>query len=104
MDAQIPIDGLFMNADAGFDSKELRDICEGHGIIANFDINKRNAKDSDINDYYLDKPTYKERFAVERTNAWIDGFKNLIIRYETNSKHWLGLHYLAFVRIILRRV
>ena len=87
IDAQIPIDGLFMNADAGFDSKELRTICESHGIISNFDINKRNSKDPDINDYYLDNQLYKERFAVERTNAWIDGFKNLIIRYETNSKH-----------------
>ena len=38
--------------------------------------------------YLFDSELYKERFAVERTNAWIDGFKALLVRYETNAKHW----------------
>lgn len=104
VDSQILYEGLFMNADAGFDSQNLRRLCEELDIIANFDINKRNLKNLDQNDYYFDNQLYKERFAVERTNAWLDGFKNLIIRYETNAKHWLGLHYLAFSIILLRRV
>ena len=102
-DADIPTKGLFMNADAGFDSQLLREFCESKEIIANFAINKRNSKDPDKNDYYLDSQLYKERFAVERTNAWIDGFKNLIIRYETNAQHWLGLHYLVFSIMLLRK-
>jgi len=101
--AKIQIRGLFMNADAGFDSKEFRAFCDDQDIIANIDINKRNSKDPDKNDYHLDNELYKHRFAVERTNAWIDGFKNLIMRYETNAKHWLGLHHLAFSIIILRK-
>lgn len=101
--AQIAIEGLFLNADAGFDSKELRLLCESLGIIPNFDINKRNTRNPDQHDYLFDNQLYKERFVVERTNAWIDGFKNLIIRYETNEKHWLGLHYLAFSVILLRK-
>jgi len=102
-DATIEHKGLFMNADAGFDSKELRNLCDDLGIIPNFDINKRNSKDPDQNDYMFDNQLYKERFVVERTNAWIDGFKSLIIRYETNASHWLGLHYLAFSVILLRK-
>jgi len=102
--SEINIEGLFMNADAGFDSKELRDICDKHGIIANFDANQRNSKHLNEECYRFDNILYKERFAVERTNAWIDGFKNLIIRYETKAKHWLGLHYLAFAVILLRKV
>jgi len=102
-DATIEHKGLFMNADAGFDSKELRNLCDDLGIIPNFDINKRNSKDPDQNDYMFDNQLYKERFVVERTNAWIDGFKSLIIRYETNARHWLGLHYLAFSVILLRK-
>lgn len=102
-DSNISCDGIFMNADAGFDSQNLRTLCQQLGIIPNFDINKRNTKDSDKYDYYFDSQLYKERFAVERTNAWIDGFKNLITRYETNSQHWLGLHYLAFSYILLRK-
>lgn len=101
--ADIQFRGLFMNADAGFDSKDFRVFCENHEITPNFDANKRNAKDPDLNDYYFDNQLYKERFAVERTNAWIDGFKNLIIRYETNAKHWLGLHYFAFAIILIRK-
>lgn len=102
-DANIEYEGLFMNADAGFDGKELRDDCENSDIVPNFDINKRNSKNPDKHDYYFDNQLYKERFAVERTNAWIDGFKNLIIRYETNARHWLGLHYLAFTVILFRK-
>lgn len=103
-DALIAIEGLFMNADAGFDSKKLRNLCEQLDINANIDFNKRNNKNLDQNDYLLDPQLYKERFVVERTNAWLDGFKNLILRYETNDKHWLGLHYLAFSIILLRKV
>jgi transposase len=103
-DSKIEHKGLFMNADAGFDSQKLRNICDQLEITANFDINKRNSKNPDQNDYYFDNQLYKERFAVERTNAWIDGFKNLIIRYETKAKHWLDLHYLVFSMILLRKV
>jgi transposase len=102
--SQIEHEGLFMNADAGFDSQNFRAFCDRLSILANFDSNKRNSKNPDQNDYYFDNQLYKERFVVERTNAWIDGFKNLIIRYETNAKHWLGLHYLAFSIILLRKV
>ena len=33
--AGIDVKGLFLNADAGFDSKEFRDICEQKEIMAN---------------------------------------------------------------------
>ena len=103
-DSCIQHEGLFLNADAGFDSQGLRMIFDRLNIIANIDINKRNSKNPDQHDYYFDPELYKERFVVERTNAWIDGFKNLIIRYEVNSKHWLGLHHLVFSIILLRKV
>jgi transposase len=103
-DANIDHKGLFMNADAGFDSKELRQFCFSFAIIPNFDLNKRNNKHHDQYDYCFDNQLYKERFVVERTNAWLDGFKNLIIRYETKANHWLALHYLAFSVILLRKV
>lgn len=33
--ARIPADGLFVNADAGFDSASFRDKCFEYGVIAN---------------------------------------------------------------------
>lgn len=101
--AGILTDGLFLNGDAGFDARKLREICDGYGIIPNISSNKRSKAISESEGYLFDNQLYEERFAVERTNAWIDGFKALLVRYETNAKHWLSLHYLAFSFILLRR-
>lgn len=99
--ATIATEGLFMNADAGFDSLAFRKTCKENGIIANIDFNKRNSKKLDYT-YVFDDLLYKERFSVERTNAWIDAFKALLVRFETKIKTWQGLHYLAFILILLR--
>jgi transposase len=99
--SQIEINGLFLNADAGFDSEGFREICFSNGIIANIDFNKRNSKNTD-NQPLLDDLLYKERFSVERTNAWIDAFKALLVRFETKSQTWMSLHYLAFSLILIR--
>jgi hypothetical protein len=40
-------DGLFMNANAGFDSKKKRQVCKVNGIVANIDFNKGNSKGAD---------------------------------------------------------
>ncbi len=101
--AGILTDGLFLNGDAGFDAKQLRETCARYGIIPNIISNKKNRNGSESEGYLFDSQLYEERFAVERTNAWLDGFKALLVRYETNAKHWLGLHYLAFSFILLRR-
>lgn len=92
-----------MNADAGFDSFSVRSFLTQHEIHANIDNNRRNKKEDTEYGYLLDDELHKERFVIERTHACLDGFKNLLIRYETNAKHWLGLHYLAFAIIILRK-
>jgi len=99
--SKIEINGLFLNADAGFDSQAFRKICFSMGITANIDFNKRNSKNSD-NQALLDDQLYKERFCVERTNAWIDAFKALLVRFETKIQTWLSLHYIAFSLIIIR--
>ena len=33
---------------------------------------------------------------------WIDAFKALLVRFETKSHTWMGLHYLAFSLILIR--
>jgi len=99
--SKIETNGLFMNADAGFDSEGFRKICFSKGIIANIDFNKRNSKNTDNQPLLIDQ-LYKERFSVERTNAWIDAFKALLVRFETLSKTWSSLHYIAFSLILIR--
>jgi transposase len=99
--AQIETNGLFLNADAGFDSEAFREFCFANDIIDNIDFNKRNSKNTD-NQPLLDDLLYKERFSVERTNAWIDAFKALLVRFETKTQTWMSLHYLAFSLILIR--
>lgn len=98
--AELSLDGLFLNADAGFDTKILRNFCQSKGIIPNFDFNKRNKKQFDYQ-YIMDEELYKHRFVVERTNAWLDSFKALLVRFETRSSTWLALHYIAFCFLLL---
>lgn len=99
--AEISTQGLFMNADAGFDSAKLRHLCFVNDILPNIDINKRNSNSIDY-EYFVDELLYKERFSVERTNAWLDAFKAILTRFETRKDTWTALHYLAFALIILR--
>jgi len=80
--ADIKTQGLFLNADAGFDSKDFRSACARRDINANICFNKRNGSVDD-RDEYFDQGLYDQRYAVERTNAWIDSFRSLLNRFDT---------------------
>jgi hypothetical protein len=62
-------DGLFINADLGFDNASFKKACESNDIIANINFNKRNSKTTD-NEHLLDNKLYKERFLL---NAQMHG-------------------------------
>ena len=100
-EADICVDGLFINADAGFDSQKLRNKCEAKGIIANICPNKRNGNAN--TDYYFDQKLYQERYAIERTNAWMDSFRSLLNRFDTTLTSWKGFNFLAFIVIGLKK-
>lgn len=99
--SDILTDGLFLNADAGFDTMEFRSYCFRNDIIDNIDQNKRNGHQGN---YVFDALLYKCRFVVERTNAWLDAFKAILVRFETNEIHWKALNLLAFCVILLRKL
>jgi transposase len=99
--SKIATEWLFLNADSGFDTKEFRNYCYKNDIIANIDQNKRNGNAAE---YIFDDLLYKCRFVIERTNAWMDGFKALLVRFETNKIHWKALNLIAFIVILLRQL
>ncbi len=103
-EAQISLDGLFLNADSGFDASSLRDDCFRRGIEANIAQNPRSGQKEAAADLYFDEKLYRQRTAIERTNAWLDGFKTLLVRYETNVDNWLAFHFLAFTVLLLRKI
>lgn len=100
-DADITVEGLFLNADAGFDSKEFRRSCEKKEINANICFNKRNGNID--REEYFDQELYNQRYTIERTNAWMDSFRSLLNRFDTTISSWLGFNYLAFIIIALKK-
>jgi Transposase DDE domain len=104
--AGIDIKGLFLNADAGFDSQELRQICKDKEIHPNIDVNPRNKKlENQSTEYlYFDEELYKRRTVIEHANAWMDSFKALLLRFETKAQNWVALILLAFAVRFLRKI
>jgi transposase len=101
--AGIDLRGVFMNADAGFDAQGLRELCAEKEIEVNIATNPRSAKQQQEEYLYFDEELYKERNVIERTNAWIDGFKALLVRYEVKINTWMALHFMAFTLIFVRK-
>jgi transposase len=100
--AGICLKGVFMNADAGFDAEQLRQVCSQKEIEVNIAQNKRNDKQPKEDYVYFDEELYKQRYVVERTNAWLDGFKTLLVRYEVKINTWIAAHLMAFVIIFIK--
>lgn len=100
--AKIATDGLFVNADAGFDSKEFRSKCFEYGIIPNTAINPRNRTNDD--DVIFDEMLYEQRFTIERTNAWMDSYRTLLNRFETTVSSWKAFNYIALITIFLKKI
>ena len=46
---------------------------------------------------------YKRRWKIERTNAWLQNFRRIVIRYERKVENYLAFVQLACVCILLRR-
>jgi transposase len=101
----LSIKGAYFNADMAFDTKDARKTCFNHGLIPNMPENKRNRKGTKRGRKRLfNEEVYKRRFCAERTFAWIDKYKRLLIRFERYDACFLGAHYIAFAMINLRHV
>lgn len=99
----VSIAGAFFNADSGFDTLDARKACFNHHVIPNIAQNKRNRKTAKRGRKRLFNPTiYKNRFASERTFAWIDKFRAVLVRFDMKKIYFMGEHFLAFTLINLR--
>jgi hypothetical protein len=104
----LDLTGAVLNLDAGFDSKANRKC------VFNPEVTKDGMKPN-IKEYprnrkkpkrgrkrFFDEVLYKLRFTVERTFAWEDKFKRLLLRFETKQIRHLGFKLIAFTLINLR--
>jgi len=95
----------FFNADKAFDTKDTRKTCFNHDLIPNIDENKRNRKGNKRGRKRLfDADVYKRRFISERSFAWIDKFRALLLRFDRKDVYFFGAHCIAFAMINLRHV
>ena len=102
--ANILVAGLFLNADKAFDTNDFRQECARRDVEANIPRNRCAADWQTDNETPFDPELYARRVGVEHANAWFDGFKTLLVRYETSVGNWRAWHWLAFVVIFLRKV
>jgi len=81
------------------------DLTVASAAIPNIAENKRNRKKLKPGPKrFFDKSRYDHRFCIERTFAWVDKFKRLLIRFECKDIHFKGRHFIAFTLINLRHV
>jgi hypothetical protein len=77
------IDGSHLNLDGGFDSRHNRKAIFNAGLIANIKENPRNRKTPKRGRKRLfNAAIHSLRLCVERTFAWEDKFKRLLLRFE----------------------
>ena len=69
--------------------------------MSNVCLNRRNGNGD--RDEYFDKELYDERYAVERTNAWMDSYRSLLNRFDTTIESRKGFNYLAFIVVALKK-
>ena len=101
----LTIAGAFFNADCAFDTLDARKVCFNHHLIPNICQNNRNRKTVKRGRKRLFNATiYQQRFTSERSFAWIDKFRALLIRFDHKDVNFLGAHHLVFALINLRHV
>ena len=102
-EAGLEVSGAVLNLDAGFDSKANRKRVFNAGLKHNIKEHPRNRHTPKRGrKRFCDTALYKRRFLVERTFAWEDKFKRLLLRFETKQSHHLGFKLIAFPLINLR--
>ena len=100
----LELQGSYLNLDGGFDSKLNRKVIFNAGMIPNIKENPRNRKTTKRGRKRLfNKAIHRLRDRVERTFAWEDKFKRLLMRFEHIQRRHYGMKLMAYTLINLRR-
>ena len=95
--------GAHLNLDGGVDSTHNRTCMFNAGLIPNITENSRNRKTTKRGrKRFFDETIHALRMRVERTFAWEDKFKRLLLRFERIQQRHYGIKLLAYTLINLR--
>src|SRR5262245_19224372 len=96
--------GASVNLDGSFDSKANRTCIFNAGMISNIKENRRNRKHAKRGRKRLfNAAIHALRMRVERTFAWEDKCKRLLLRFECLQQRHYGMKLMAYTLINLRR-
>ena len=95
--------GAYLNLDGGFDSTHNRKCIFNAGMIPNIKENPRHRKSTKRGRKRLcNAVIHALRMQVERTFAWEDKFKRLLLRFERLQQRHYGMKLMAYTLINLR--
>ena len=95
--------GAYVNLDGSFDSKRNRKLIFNAGMIPNIKENPRNRKTTKRGRKRLfNDAIHALRACVERTFAWEDKFKRLLLRFERIQQRHYGMKLMVYTLINLR--
>ena len=96
--------GAYLNLDDGFDSAHNRKCIFNAGLIPNIPENPRNRKRPKRGrKRRFNAAIHALRMRVERTFAWEDKFKRLLLRFERIQRRHYGMKLLVYTLINLRK-
>ena len=96
--------GSYLNLDGGFDSTSNRKAIFNAGMIPNIKENPRNRqRPKRGRKRWFNQAIHALRDRVERTFAWEDKFKRLLLRFEYHQRRHYGMKLMAYTLINLRR-
>ena len=99
----VDLRGAYLNLDGGFDSARNRKMIFNAGMIPNITENPRNRKTTKRGRKRLfNAAIHALRAQVERTFAWEDKFKRLLLRFERIQQRHYGMKLMAYTLINLR--
>ena len=100
----LELTGSYLNLDGGFDSTSNRKAIFNAGMIPNIPENPRNRKRPKRGRKRLfNQAIHALRERVERTFAWEDKFKRLLLRFEYLQQRHYGMKLMAYTLINMRR-
>ena len=100
----VDLRGAYLTRDGGFDSAHNRTCIFNAGLIPNIKENPRHRKHTKHGRKRLfNAAIHALRMRVERTFAWEDKFKRLLLRFERIQLRHYGMKLLAYTLINLRK-
>lgn len=92
-------------ADKAFDSVALRHSLRRRGIRVTIPpVARRERKTPKRGRPYKVGPTFRLRWHIERTNAWMDNCRRLVVRYERKPELYASFCILYFILLCLTRI